>query len=56
MTCLQEYYLEIKLVHMIKGHGLCRLAAEAIHASKSEEELTGWEQEFEMYDKASNTH
>jgi len=50
MRGFQEYDLEIKLVHMIKGHGLCRLATEAMHAPKNEEELTGWEQEIEMYD------
>lgn len=50
MTGLQEYDLEIKPVHKIKGHGLCRLVAKAVHALENEEELAGWEQEIEMYD------
>jgi len=41
MTCLEEYDIEIKPIHMIKGHGICRLAAEAIHASDIEEEVVG---------------
>lgn len=43
MTGLQEYDLEVKLVHTIKGHGLYKLEAEAIHALKNEEELSSWE-------------
>jgi len=50
MTGLQEYDLDIKLVHTVKGHGLCRLAAEVVHAQEEEEDLVGWEQEIEMYD------
>jgi len=50
MTSLLEYDLEIKPVHMIKGHGLCRLVVELVHASENKEYLTGWEHEIEMYD------
>lgn len=50
MIGLQKYDLEIKMVHMIKRDGLCKLVAEAVHASKSEEELIGWEKEIDMYD------
>ena len=50
MTGLQEYDLEINSVHTIKGHGISRLAVEAVHAPESEEELTDWKQEIEMYD------
>lgn len=42
MIGLQEYDLEIKKVHTIKGHVLCRLAIEAIHTQEEEEELVGW--------------
>lgn len=31
MTGLREYYLQINLVHMIKGHVLCILAVEVVH-------------------------
>ncbi len=50
MIGFQEYDLEIKLPHTIKGHGHCRLVVEAVHAPESEEELARWEQEVEMYD------
>ena len=40
MTGLQEYDIEIKPVHTIKGHGLCKLAAEVVHTPESGEELT----------------
>jgi len=50
MTVLQEYDLEIKPVHTIKGHGLCRLVAEAINVKEEEEDLSGWEQEIEIHD------
>ena len=50
MSGLQDYDVEIKPFHMIKGHGLCKLAFEAVHALESEEGLVGWEQEIEMYD------
>ena len=48
MMGLREYDLEVKPVHMIKGHGLCRLVAEVVHAKDSEGELAGWEKEIEM--------
>jgi len=48
MNGLQEYDLEFKPIHIIKGHGLCQLAAEAVDA-KEEEDLSRWEQEIEMY-------
>jgi len=41
MISLQEYDLEINLVHMVKGHGLCRLVVEVVHALEGEEELVG---------------
>lgn len=49
MTKLQYYDLEIKPFRTIKGHGLFQLAAEAVNTKGEEEELTGWEQEIEMY-------
>lgn len=49
MTKLQEYDLEIKPVHIIKGHGLSQLVVEAVNLKEEEEELVGWEQEIEMY-------
>lgn len=47
MTCLQKYDLEFKLVHTIKGHGLCKLATEERYAP--EQGLSELEQEIEMY-------
>lgn len=41
MTSLQEYDLEFKIVHTVKGHGFFQLAAEAINSP--EEEYFGWE-------------
>lgn len=41
--------LTSKPVHTVKVHGLYRLAVEAIHVQEEEEELTGWEQEINMY-------
>lgn len=57
MAGLQEYDLDIKPVHTINGHGLCRLVAEAVHAQEEEEELTSWEQEIDLYnvERASPT-
>lgn len=37
MIGLQEYDLDIKPVHTVKGRGLYRLAAEAIHAQEEED-------------------
>ena len=53
MIGLQEYHLDIKLVHTVKDNSLCRLAAKAVHAHEEEEELVGWEQEVELL---STTH
>jgi len=50
MTGLQEYDLDINLVHTVKGHGLYRLSTEVVHAQEEEQELVGWEKEIEMYD------
>lgn len=52
---LQEYDLEFKLVHTIKGHSLCWLAAEVVDEKK--EDPSGWEQKIEMYnlERASPT-
>jgi len=47
MTGLQEYDLEFKPVHIIKGHGLCRLTEEAMN--EIEDDPTRWEEEIEMY-------
>jgi len=44
ITGLQEYDLDIKPVHTIKGHGLYRLLPEAVHAQEEKEELIGWAQ------------
>lgn len=50
MKDLQEYDLNIKPAHSVKGHGLCKLTTEVVHAHEEEQELIGWEQEIEMYD------
>lgn len=57
MTRLQEYNLDIKLVHTIKALGLCKLEIEAINPQVEEKELTAWEQEIKMYniERASPT-
>lgn len=47
MTYLQEYDLEFKLAHTIKGHGLCKLAAEARESPKHD--ILIWEQEIKVY-------
>ena len=47
MACLQEYDLEFKPAHTIKGQGLCQIAAEAASSHGIEEEC--WEQEIGMY-------
>lgn len=39
MTGLQEYDIEIKLVHTIKGHDFCRLETKAVNVKEEEEEL-----------------
>jgi len=49
MTGSQEYDLEIKPFHTIKGHGLFQLAVEVVNVKEEEEELSGWEKEIEMY-------
>jgi len=36
MAGLQEYDLEFKLVHTVKGHGLCQLEVEAMNAIKDD--------------------
>jgi len=43
MIGLQEYDLEIKQVHIDKGHGLCGLTTKVVHTLEEEEELTNWE-------------
>jgi len=47
MTSLQECDLESKSIHIIKGHGLCRLAIEIVNFL--EEDYSIWEQEIKMY-------
>ena len=37
MTCLQEYDLEFKPAHTVKGQGLCRMAVEAVDSRGNEE-------------------
>lgn len=44
MIGLQEYDLDIKVVHTIKGHGIWKLAMEAVHAQEEEEDIVFWEQ------------
>lgn len=46
MTRLQEYFMDFKLVHTIKGHGLCKLLKQEMLLKKY---LSGWEKEIEMY-------
>lgn len=48
MTRLQEYDIDVKPVHTIKGHGISKLVEKAVHAQEEEEELAGWQQEIEM--------
>lgn len=36
MTGLQEYDMEINLVHTIKGHGLCRLVAKVMNTPEDD--------------------
>lgn len=47
MTGLQEYDLEFKPVHTIKGHGIFWIAAEAVDVK--EEYLSSLDHEIEMY-------
>lgn len=49
MTFLQEYDLEFKPTHMVKGYGLCKLATEVV--DQSDKELEGWDNDIEMYRK-----
>ena len=49
MTGLQEYDPNIKPFHTIKGHGIFKLALEAVHSQEEEEDLIGQEHELEMY-------
>jgi len=49
MSKLQEYDLEIKPVHTIKGHGICRLVTKSINIKEEEEDISEWEQEIDMY-------
>ena len=39
MTALQEYDLEIKPSTIVKGQGLCKLAAEAAHLPNDKAEI-----------------
>ena len=41
MAGLEEYDLEIKLVHTIKVHGLCQMAMEAVYV-REEEDPSRW--------------
>ena len=45
---LQEYDLEIKPVKLVKGQGLCNLAAEALDPQENEE---GWENKVDMFER-----
>ena len=47
VACLQEYDLEFKLAHTVKGQGLCQMDVEVASAHEIEEEC--WEQEIDMY-------
>ena len=49
MTGLQEYHLDIKLVHTIKGHGIFQLVAKDVNAKEEEKEIRGPEKDIEMY-------
>jgi len=55
ITGMQEYDLEFKPVHTIKGHGLCRLPIEAV--DEKEDDSSSWNQEIEIYnvERASPT-
>ena len=49
MACLQEYDLEFKPAHTVKGQGLFRMAADAASSHGVEAEEECWEQEINMY-------
>ena len=49
LTTLQEYDLEIKPAKLVKGQGLCKLAAEAQDPQMEEEE--GWDNEVDLLQK-----
>lgn len=44
---MQEYELELKLFHTMKGHGLFWLSVEAMDVKENDQ--SGWEQEIKMY-------
>lgn len=53
MTSLQEYDLEFKPSHIVKGHRLCKLTTEATNHQNTEldrltQEMEGWEHEIKM--------
>ena len=43
---MQEYDLEIKPTKLVKGQGLCKLAAEELDPKKEEE--VGWDNEIDL--------
>ena len=47
MNSPQDYDLEIKLVNLVKGQGLCKLAAEALDPQDEGEGLENEAQKFE---------
>lgn len=47
MKWLQEYDIEFKPIHTIKGYGIFQFIIELIDSPK--EDHSGWEQEIEMY-------
>jgi len=54
MTSLQEYDLEFKPSHTVKGHKTCKLTAEASDHQNTKpdqptQETEGWEHEIKMY-------
>ena len=48
LAYLQEYDLEIKPTKLVKGQGLCNLAAEALDPQENE---GGWENEVDMFER-----
>jgi hypothetical protein len=50
LTSLQRYDLEIKPTKLVKGQGLCQLAAEALDPHDDDE---GWENKEEMLETSS---
>ena len=47
MEIIQEFYLDIKPVKIVKGQGLCKLVAEAQDLINAED--SGWEKKLSLW-------